>query len=129
MTDWYAKELLELRDHPLVTLHIYSTCSSTPSHPSTPYSYSDSSADISADGDIEKQPEKVLTRPSLDLKSGRPDLPSMITTLVRRAGKEERISVSACGPESMMLAVREVVAECITADGPSMELHIEQFGF
>lgn len=147
---WYTTELEVLESSPLVTLHIYATCrtSSAPTSgssictlPSTekssPLSIDDTPAETvaspsdSENYDIEKHPETEFQspRPSTVIKSGRPHVAQFITEMVGKADANDRITIATCGPDSLMHATRKAVAGCIKADGPSLELHCEQFGF
>lgn len=149
MIEWYATELEVLEASSFVTLHIYSTRSSlssaiTPSSrlsladpekssfqdsrntpPETPISPADS------DYDPEKHPDVPFesSRPSRVIASGRPHITQFINQTVEKADINDRIIVTACGPDSLMQTARKTVAGCIKADGPSLELYCEQFGF
>ncbi|KAF7561286.1 hypothetical protein G7046_g2853 [Stylonectria norvegica] len=59
----------------------------------------------------------------------RPDVPQLIRTAVEKTSKDERVLIMGCGPESLMTAVRNTTVDCIRRDGPSVELHCEQFGW
>jgi hypothetical protein len=65
----------------------------------------------------------------LDVAPGRPDIPAIISDVVRRAGRRDRILIGACGPDSLMWDVRRAATNAITLSGPSVELHGEQFGW
>jgi ferredoxin-NADP reductase len=60
---------------------------------------------------------------------GRPDVETLIKNLVASAGDEERIAIAACGPDSLMWTVRRTATNAIRVNGPSIELHCEQFGW
>lgn len=81
--------------------------------------------------DIEKHPETRVrsSHPSTIIRSGRPDIAHFIMEMVEKSSANDRIVVAACGPQSLMQAARKTVAGCIKVDGPSLELHCEQFGF
>ena len=66
---------------------------------------------------------------SLELLIGRPDIKALIRSIAGSGLPEERIAVAACGPEALMRDVRAVSAEVIRINGPSVELHCEQFGW
>ena len=66
---------------------------------------------------------------SLEVLIGRPDIKALVRSIVSHAAPEERIAVAACGPEALMRDVRKVSAEVIRINGPSVELHCEQFGW
>lgn len=95
------------------------------SPPETPVSPRDS-----ANYDIEKHPEsEIQSPPSTIIEAGRPDVARFIVEMVQNSDANDRIAVAACGPEGLMQTARKAVAECIKIDGPSLELHCEQFGF
>jgi hypothetical protein len=150
--EWYATELRVLESSPLVTLHIYATRntssasntrisatsiyilveiekSSPPTinstKPETPIS-----PRYSTNYDIEKYSEAELSsRPSTIVRLGRPDIAHLITEVVEKAETRDRIAVASCGPYSLMQVTRKTVAEYIKVEGPSLELHCEQFGY
>lgn len=66
---------------------------------------------------------------NISMKSGRPDLPAMISGVIEGARVEERVAVAACGPEGMMTVVRRSVAANMRGDGAGVELFLEQFGW
>jgi hypothetical protein len=96
------------------------------SHPETPIS-----PRYLVTYDIEKHPETdvQLSHPSTTIRAGRPDIARFIVEMVEKSGSSDRIAVAACGPDGLMQAARKTVAECIKIDGPSLELHYEQFCF
>jgi predicted ferric reductase len=63
------------------------------------------------------------------LKSGRPDTATLIREAVRSTPRNQRVLIAACGPNGLMRVVRDTTASLITADGPGVELHCEQFGW
>ncbi|KIH86851.1 hypothetical protein SPBR_08230 [Sporothrix brasiliensis 5110] len=60
---------------------------------------------------------------------GRPDAETVIRTAVSSTARIQRVLVAACGPPTLMKTVRSATAKCITSDGPSVELHCEQFSW
>ncbi|KAH8802841.1 ferric reductase NAD binding domain-containing protein [Xylogone sp. PMI_703] len=85
-----------------------------------------------SDSDIEKAHIDVQSVPissQLHIHPGRPNIQSLIRNIVQQSTPQERIIVAACGPGSLTKTVREAAAECISASGPSIELHCEQFGW
>ena len=66
---------------------------------------------------------------SLTINQGRPDITAIITDTVTKADRYDRIAVAACGPNSIIQVARKSVAKNIKVDGPSLELHCEQFGW
>ena len=81
--------------------------------------------------DDEKRPTAGRTASSASsvLLAGRPDVAAQIRDAVRTTPKDKRILVAACGPNALMTVVRNTTASCIEADGPSIEMHLEQFGW
>ncbi|ORY62987.1 ferric reductase like transmembrane component [Pseudomassariella vexata] len=65
----------------------------------------------------------------LPIEQGRPDVAALIKEAVASVDKDKRVLIAACGPDELMTMVRNTAASCITRDGPSVELHIEQFGW
>ncbi|RDW91122.1 hypothetical protein BP5796_02287 [Coleophoma crateriformis] len=152
---WFSTELQELIASHLVNLHIHSTRNTSAStHPhshSTSSSSSVNSSDIekvslpgssanntapAADTnvDIEKHPESATANASsaarsITVHAGRPDVAKIITDTVAMCDAHDRVAVAACGPDSLMAVTRGTVAGCIKTDGPSVELHCEQFGW
>ncbi|CAK7227140.1 hypothetical protein SEUCBS140593_006477 [Sporothrix eucalyptigena] len=60
---------------------------------------------------------------------GRPDAATVIRNAVSSTARSQRVLVAACGPPALMKTVRSATANCITSDGPSVELHCEQFAW
>ncbi|KAI1416244.1 ferric reductase NAD binding domain-containing protein [Hypoxylon sp. FL1857] len=60
---------------------------------------------------------------------GRPDTEAEIKAAVQALGKDQRVLIAACGPDRLTNTVRNVAATCISADGPAVEVHCEQFGW
>jgi hypothetical protein len=65
----------------------------------------------------------------LPVEQGRPDVAALVKEAVGSVGKDKRVLIAACGPDSLMKVVRNTAAGLITKDGPSVELHCEQFGW
>jgi hypothetical protein len=156
MIGWFKKELQELQElqpSPLVALHLYSTRNSSTSSLNIVASRSSSTSlphpdpekvpmphakvsppatsQTSADFDQEKHLARTedSSRRALSIKSGRPDIANIITSLVETADKNDRIAVASCGPDSLTSVTRETVAAFIKPDVPSLHVHCEQFGF
>ncbi|CAK7213325.1 hypothetical protein SBRCBS47491_001767 [Sporothrix bragantina] len=83
----------------------------------------DAAAAISETNISESQPLRHSFSP------GRPDAATVIRNAVSSTARSQRVLVAACGPPALMKAVRSATASCITSDGPSVELHCEQFGW
>ncbi|KAI0134606.1 ferric reductase NAD binding domain-containing protein [Xylariales sp. AK1849] len=65
----------------------------------------------------------------LPVEQGRPDIAALVQEAVRSVDKDKRVLIAACGPDSLMKVVRNTAAGLITKEGPSVELHCEQFGW
>lgn len=65
----------------------------------------------------------------LPIKQGRPDIAALLRDAVNSVDKNKRVLIAACGPDGLMKIVRNTAADLITNDGPSVELHCEQFGW
>lgn len=63
------------------------------------------------------------------VKSGRPDVASLVRQAVAMTPQNQRVLVAACGPDGLMRVVRDTTAKLIIGDGPAVELHCEQFGW
>ncbi|KAI1850219.1 hypothetical protein JX265_002116 [Neoarthrinium moseri] len=74
---------------------------------------------------------RTITTGSIDMpvEEGRPDVVALLQEAVKSSGRDKRILIAACGPDGLMKAVRNTAAGLITKDGPSIELHCEQFGW
>lgn len=86
---------------------------------------------VSEDADLEKEPSSssLSLYSSLTINQGRLDIASIIEDIVAKADRYDRIAVAACGPDSMIQVARKSAAKNIRVDGPSLELHCEQFGW
>lgn len=65
----------------------------------------------------------------IETLGGRPDLTSIVKSVVKSAEQRDTIAVGACGPTELMRVARNAVADNITMSGPSITLHCEQFGW
>lgn len=59
----------------------------------------------------------------------RPDIEAIIRTTVSDTHSDHQVLVLGCGPDRLMKKVRNTTASCIKSEGPSVELHCEQFGW
>ncbi|KAI9698500.1 MAG: hypothetical protein M1836_004081 [Candelina mexicana] len=59
----------------------------------------------------------------------RPNLGAAIKEAINAAGREERVVVGVCGPQGMVTEARRAVGESIKTSGPSVELHVEGYGW
>jgi hypothetical protein len=66
---------------------------------------------------------------NVPIEHGRPDTAILIQEAIQSVGKDERVLVAACGPAGLIKVVRNTTASLIRKDGPSIELHCEQFGW
>ncbi|KAI1750807.1 ferric reductase NAD binding domain-containing protein [Xylaria castorea] len=60
---------------------------------------------------------------------GRPDIEACVREAITSVPKDKRIFIAVCGPSGLVDTVRNTTAGCIRIDGPSVELHCEQFGW
>ncbi|KAF2967632.1 hypothetical protein GQX73_g5931 [Xylaria multiplex] len=77
---------------------------------------------------IEEVPTRIKGL-SLPVIYGRPDVEALIREAVASTSTDQRVLIAACGPNNLVDTVRNTTASCIRVDGPSVELHIEQFGW
>ncbi|KAM0257183.1 hypothetical protein ACHAQJ_004545 [Trichoderma viride] len=63
------------------------------------------------------------------IKRGKPDVSTLIQTIIEETPVENRVLVLGCGPDGLMAQVRNTTASCIRSDGAGVELHCEQFGW
>lgn len=65
----------------------------------------------------------------MNILPGRPNVDNSIRKIIAETPNDERVVIAACGPDSLMFNIRRVAASCIKVNGPSIELHCEQFGW
>ncbi|KAI5458720.1 hypothetical protein BGZ63DRAFT_427094 [Mariannaea sp. PMI_226] len=69
----------------------------------------------------------------LDIKYGinyeRLRVREAILGAIQHMGTNQRVLVAACGPESMMQDVRAATGDCIRSNGPSVDVHCENFNW
>ena len=135
---WFERELGVLRSSPFVNVVVHAT---RPGNEPKPLPIDDPEFKTSSPNDslpttFEARSEKVelpsVAIPlfaSLGVHSGRPNIPAIIKEVVLNAGQHERVVVAGCGPVSLMDATRQGAAACISTSGPSIDLHLEQFGW
>jgi len=136
MLEWFSEQLKELTDSPLVNVRLFSTrgsksdstlVSSDEEKPSP----TDPLPPSKNEHDIEKQLSSPIS--STDMvyppQRGRPDIAAIVDQIVEKAEDSDRVAVAACGPDSLMQVTRSTVAKNIKVNGPSIELHVEQFGW
>lgn len=87
---------------------------------------------------IVANPEMAVTQTDSDserprrqhrMTAGRPDVGTLIREAVEGTPRNQRVLVASCGPQSLMTVVRDTTASLVRADGPTVELHCEQFGW
>ncbi|KAI0110858.1 ferric reductase NAD binding domain-containing protein [Nemania sp. FL0031] len=66
---------------------------------------------------------------SLPVTYGRPNIEALVREAILSVDKDKRVLIAACGPTGLVNTVRNTTASCIRVDGPSVELHCEQFGW
>lgn len=79
------------------------------------------------DNESTKGSTSTLDGLNLPIVYGRPDIETLVREAIMSVGKNERVLVAACGPMGLVDNVRNTTANCISVDGPSVELHCEQF--
>jgi hypothetical protein len=60
---------------------------------------------------------------------GRPDVHSTVRRVASECEANQRVLVAACGPTGLSDGVRDAVRDCTSIDGPSLDLHLEAFGW
>ncbi|KHN94013.1 Flavoprotein transmembrane component [Metarhizium album ARSEF 1941] len=65
----------------------------------------------------------------IPIRYQKPNVVALVRDVVGGTRAEERVLIAGCGPSRMMDSIRETAAECIRSDGPSVELHCEEFGW
>ncbi|TFB04152.1 Ferric reductase transmembrane component 4 [Trichoderma ghanense] len=106
--------------------------SSSSSSSASSSSSSSSSKSITDETDSTQNTAAAETQPhaySSFIRRGKPDMPSLIRTMIDETPAEQRVLVLGCGPDGLMAQVRNTTAACIRSDGPGVELHCEQFGW
>lgn len=66
---------------------------------------------------------------SVPINYERPRVAGLIESAITNTPRNESVLVMGCGPATLMKQVRDTTAACIRSDGPSVELHCEQFGW
>ncbi|KAI1372913.1 ferric reductase NAD binding domain-containing protein [Hypoxylon crocopeplum] len=74
-------------------------------------------------------PSAAASTTTLPVFRGRPDTETEIRNAVQSLGKDQRVLIAACGPDTLTTVVRNVAASYIRVDGPAVEVHCEQFGW
>ena len=59
----------------------------------------------------------------------RPNIGAAIKEAINSAGRAEKVVVGVCGPQGMVTDARRAVGGCIRVGGPSVELHVEGYGW
>ena len=64
------------------------------------------------------------------VRYGRPNVDELVRTHIdaAKAKARQRVLVACCGPDTLTDDVRATTVDCMR-DGPSVELHCEQFGW
>ncbi len=66
---------------------------------------------------------------SLELQTGRPDIPSIVRDAAGSSSNEDSIAIAVCGPKEMIADTRSAVSRVLHVNGPSITFHAEQFGW
>ncbi|KAI2624866.1 ferric reductase NAD binding domain-containing protein [Hypoxylon sp. NC1633] len=104
----------------------YSTASAMASSSATPYESERDEKDSMSHVEL---PSATASTTNLPIVRGRPDTETEIRNAVQSLGKDQRVLIAACGPNSLTRVVRDVAASYIRVDGPAVEVHCEQFGW
>lgn len=92
----------------------------------TTLSPGDSESDSDAPSPMESMPREIE---GVAIHYQRPDVDEIIRSAFRGMASDQSMLVLGCGPEGLMKRVRNTTASCVRGDGPSVELHCEQFGW
>lgn len=60
---------------------------------------------------------------------GRPDITAKIHDIIDSTEESDSTIVACCGPQGLMLEIRQVVADIVGTGKRSIHLHCEQFGW
>ncbi|KAI1734937.1 ferric reductase transmembrane component 5 [Xylaria scruposa] len=63
------------------------------------------------------------------LKYEKLNLEETILEAIQSVENDKRVLIASCGPGGMTKVVRDIVAQCMTTDGPSITLHCESFAW
>lgn len=86
----------------------------------------DSEIENGATSPLEGMPREIE---GVAVQYQRPDVEAIIRTSIGKTRSDQHVIVLGCGPDRLMKMVRNTTASCIKGDGPSVELHCEQFGW
>lgn len=131
----FTAELAILEAHPRISMHVHITklLEALPEKPVTLSSLDDIS-EVPIPGDNKDVKISAIARvgnrplPSYAVP-GRPDILSTIHGIANECDASQRIIVAACGPAGLSNDVRDAVKSCTKVDGPSLDLHLEAFGW
>lgn len=85
-------------------------------------------SDIEKTGDISPARYASPFR-GLNIHPGRPNIANMIPSMIENTESIRETVIAVCGPKSLMLNTRQVVANLISVGRQSISLHCEQFGW
>jgi hypothetical protein len=132
----FVAELAILEAHPRISMQVHIT--KKPKTPTEKPASLSSLDEISETLVLDSQGVKIEAMTdvtSLDAPlpvytvPGRPDVHSMIHRIASECEASKRILVAACGPAGLSDNVRDAVKSRTTVDGPSLDLHLEAFGW
>ncbi|KAJ5267628.1 hypothetical protein N7478_010436 [Penicillium angulare] len=123
---WFENELSELQDSPYVNLFIHVSQGDELGRDASDTSSVESTA---ANSEMEGNKEKLATesRPLSPVRKGRPDVLRLVTDCISQCPPGGRVGVGACGPMKLLRATREATSQKAFDDGPSINLHTEEF--
>ena len=76
----------------------------------------------------ETSPDEKRFTPGMR-EHGRPDLFAIVRAAVDATTRESRVLVAAAGPIRFLEDVRLAAGACMTSRNPSLQLHLETFGW
>lgn len=88
-----------------------------------------SPSSTSDDSDAPASVRETALELALPIIDGRPDVGSLVRTEIEAVPSHGSVLVMGCGPAGLMTDLRNTTAGCIRAEGPTVELHCEQFGW
>ncbi|KAJ2998694.1 hypothetical protein NUW58_g239 [Xylaria curta] len=85
--------------------------------------------DVANSVDYTEEIPSTIAGLNLPVIYSRPNLEDLVSEAILSLDKDKKILIAACGPDRLVSVVRNATASCIPVDGPSVELHCEQFGW
>ncbi|KAH7162077.1 ferric reductase NAD binding domain-containing protein [Dactylonectria estremocensis] len=76
---------------------------------------------------LDEGPESMDLESRFDIKYQRLRANNILSDLVRSTGSSQKVLIAACGPRSLTKDVMTAAGSCMCSDGPSIEVHCENF--